>query len=320
MKIQIVTPAPRGSRAGNRVTANRWSKLLRSLGHDVHVTTTTRGAPDILLALHARRSLQSIRRFHDAFPDRPLIVALTGTDVYRDIHQDDKAAESLRMATALVVLQPAAIRELPQAYRAKAHVVVQSAEPRKRSRRRRFPIRLVSVGHLRAEKDPFRIVEALSRIPDLPLNVLHAGAALAPKFERAAKRWMQREKRYRWLGEVPTARARQIIADADALVLSSLIEGGANVISEAVVCGVPVLASRIPSSVALLGGDYRGYFEAGNSEELSHLIRRFVSDRPFRRVLERSVQQLRPRFRPAAEREALRSLLREEVKIFNSHA
>jgi len=311
MRIQIVTPAPRGSRAGNRVTANRWAKLLRSLGHDVHVTTTWDGAPDVLVALHARRSHESIRRFHDAFPDRPLIVVLTGTDVYRDIHQDDKAVQSLRVATSLVVLQAAAIRELPRVYRTKARVVLQSAEPRRRRRKRKFPIRLVSVGHLRAEKDPFRMLEALSRVPDLPLNVLHAGAALTPNFERAAKRWMRRERRYRWLGEISTARSRQIIANADALVLSSLLEGGANVISEAVVCSVPVLASRIPSSVALLGDDYSGYFEAGNAEELSHLIRRFVLNRSFRRNLTSAVQRLRPRFRPAAEREALRDLLRE---------
>ena len=311
MRVQIVTPAPRGSRAGNRVTADRWAKLLRSLGHDVRVTTTWDGAPDVLLALHARRSHDSIRRFHDAFSDRPIIVALTGTDVYRDIHEDEKAVESLRMATSLVVLQAAAIRELPRAYRSKARVVLQSAAPRRRRRRRRLPIRFVSVGHLRAEKDPFRMLEALARVPDVPLNLLHAGAALAPKFEHEAKRWMQRERRYRWLGEVPAARARQIIADADAVVLSSLIEGGANVISEAVVCSVPVLASRIPSSVALLGDDYGGYFQAGNAEELSHLIRRFVSDRPFRDDLRWAVRRLRRRFRPAAERQALRDLLRE---------
>lgn len=314
LSIQIVTPAVAGSHSGNRVTAVRWAKLLRSLGHRVRIATSLIGAPDVLVALHARRSHDSIRRFHDAHPDRPLIVTLTGTDLYRDIHNDRDAARSLEMATCLVVLQGAALEELPAGVRSKARVIRQSAEPRNRTRERKGHWRLVVVGHLRAEKDPFRLVEALRLIPDLPLDVVHAGRALAAEFGARAARWMVKEPRYRWAGEVPAARARQLIADGDALVLSSVMEGGANVISEAVVCGVPILASRIPSSVALLGGDYEGYFETENTEELAALIRRFAGDEAFRKRLQRHVRRLRRFFTPAAERNAWRRLLDEVMK------
>lgn len=238
-----------------------------------------------------------------------MVVALTGTDLYRDIHRDRAAAESLRLASRLVVLQKAALQELPAAVRPKTRVILQSATPRARKRRRKQPPRLVIVGHLRRVKDPFRLLAALSRLPTFPLEVLHAGRALEPEFAVAARRWMRRERRYRWIGEVPSARARQMIADSDALVLSSTMEGGANVISEAVVCGVVVLASWISSSVALLGDEYEGYFEVGSSDSLATLVRRFVDDSRFRSRLRRQIARRRTLFTPRAERQAWRRLL-----------
>jgi putative glycosyltransferase (TIGR04348 family) len=312
LSIEIVTPVPRGSRAGNRVTALRWAALLRSLKHEVRITTSYEsGAVDLLIALHARRSHASIRRFRDAFAEGQLVVALPGTDVYRDIHHDRDSRLSLELASRLVILQTAAVLELPAKIRGKARVIVQSAEPHARKRKARSPLRLIAVGHLRPEKDPFRLVEALSLIPETPIEALHAGKALVADLEEAARAWMRREPRYRWKGELPPSRTRQMIADSDALVLSSVLEGGANVISEAVVCSVPVLASRIPSSVALLGKDYDGYFEVGDSRELATLIKRFVREPGFRTRLKRQVQRLRPSFSPRREREAWRKLIAE---------
>ena len=64
MRIGLITPAPAGTRYGNRITALRWARVLRSLGHRVCVAQTYDGAPyDLLIALHARRSHDAIRRF-----------------------------------------------------------------------------------------------------------------------------------------------------------------------------------------------------------------------------------------------------------------
>jgi hypothetical protein len=85
-KILMTCPAPPGSLYGNRVTAKRWARVLRELGHRLAIVQTWRGEPcDLLLALHARRSADSALRFAREHPQKPLLVALTGTDLYRDI-------------------------------------------------------------------------------------------------------------------------------------------------------------------------------------------------------------------------------------------
>src|SRR4051812_1016115 len=99
MKIILATPAPPGSRKGNRITAVRWARFLRQLGHRIAVREEYRGEPcDLLIALHARRSFASIERFRETHPGAPLIVALTGTDLYDAIHTDPLARQALKLA------------------------------------------------------------------------------------------------------------------------------------------------------------------------------------------------------------------------------
>ena len=75
--------------------------------------------------------------------------------------------------------------------------------------------------------------------------------------------------RYRFaLNPFPDVRWSRLFGRARAMVLSSLSEGGANVVSEAVAAGVPVLASRIDGSVGLLGRDYPGYFPVADTAAL----------------------------------------------------
>ncbi|HYM12628.1 MAG TPA: hypothetical protein VEU62_17960, partial [Bryobacterales bacterium] len=109
MLIQMACPAPPRSLYGNRVTALRWARILRRLGHRVVITKTYDGEPcDLLVALHARRSARAALQFRRRHPAKPLIVVLTGTDVYRDIHRSRRAQQALDAATRLVTLQPLA--------------------------------------------------------------------------------------------------------------------------------------------------------------------------------------------------------------------
>jgi len=126
MKIALVTPAGPGMRNGNRHTALRWAAFLQAAGHQVTVEVEWDKEPaDLMLALHARRSHRSIMGFPK---NKPLVLALTGTDVYRDIHQSAEARESLARADRLIVLQPEAAKELAPRARKKVKVVVQSSD------------------------------------------------------------------------------------------------------------------------------------------------------------------------------------------------
>lgn len=314
MKLVLVTPAPPQSRQGNRVTALRWARFLRSLGHRVDIVTNYDGQDaDILIALHARKSHPSIARFHHEHPTRPIILALTGTDVYGDIRTDHHAHQSLELATRMVILQPLARAELPEHLRDRARVIYQSVPPP-----RTIPPPLKQVfevcvlGHLRPVKDPMRTALAARLLPPSSrIRVIHLGAALSDDMARAARQEQRENPRYRWLGERPRWQALRLLARSRLLVLTSQLEGGANVISEAVVAGVPVLASRISGSIGLLGEDYPGYFPYADTQALADLLHRTETDKAYYRSLKSHCSKLKKRFTAAQERASWNELLTE---------
>jgi putative glycosyltransferase (TIGR04348 family) len=314
MRIVIVTPVPARSRKGNRITAMRWKRMLEALGHRVKVVQEWNGQRcDLFIALHARKSHRSTASFRRQRPDVPVFVTLTGTDVYDEIHTSPEAQASLELADRLIVLQPLAIRELPSHLRPKARVVFQSCEPLPHPQRRsKIVFDVCVIGHLRPVKDPFRTAEASRLLPATSfVRVLHLGAALGLEMAQQARREMKENPRYRWLGDVSRERALGLLARSHLLVLSSVLEGGANVISEAIALGTPVLASRIPGSVGLLGADYPGYFPVGDTAALTRLIRRAETDESFYQRLIAWCRRLRNRFTPVQERETWRSLIAE---------
>jgi putative glycosyltransferase (TIGR04348 family) len=262
--------------------------------------------------LHARRSHDRIRAWRARHPDRPLIVVLTGTDLYRDLPDDAAARESLQLADRLVVLQEDAVRCLPRAVRSKARVVFQSAPRLVPAVKPSARLTALVVGHLRAEKDPATAVAAWRYLDgDLPIRLRLIGAPLDPALARLAEEAGARDPRSRWVGPMPHAATRQAIKRAHVLIVPSLMEGGANVIVEAVTAGTPVLASHMSGNLGMLGRDYAGYFPVGDAVALARLLRRCWDDSGF---LRRLAQQCRARaglFSPARERAALTSLLRE---------
>lgn len=307
----IVTPAPPGSRAGNRNTAVRWAGILRELGVRVDIATEWQdGRHDLMVALHAKRSRAAMLAWRDRHPARPLVLALTGTDIYRDIPIDAGAAASLDLADRLIVLQAAALDVLTAAQRRKATVIHQSETARGPWQPPRRLTRFAVIGHLREEKDPLRAAFALDLLPDLPqLRVVQAGAALAPQWEKEARSLVRTESRYAWPGELPHWRALQLLRQSHALIVSSRMEGGAHVVSESIVHGVPVLASRIPGNVGLLGEDYPGYFALEDTAALAGLMRRVHDDAAFLATLHAAVRARQALFTPETERAAWRRLL-----------
>ena len=326
LRIVIVTPAPSGSRAGNRHTALRWARLLRGLGARADIRDDWNGGnEDIMIALHARKSRPAMLAWRARHGERPLVLALTGTDLYQDIRTDAEARASLDMASRLVVLQAAALDELTPTQRSLCRVIHQSVtlgrtglpQPQAIPPRR---LRFCILGHLRAEKDPFRAVFALQRMPDLPrqarIEVVQAGAALSEPMAAEARRLMAVEPRYRWVGELPHWRALKLLQRSRAMILSSRLEGGAHVISEAIAAGVPVLASDIPGNRGLLGDDYPAYFPVGDEVALAGLMRLTLEAPEFLASLADSLKSRRPLIEPRREVEAWRDLLAELLPAF----
>lgn len=310
----MVCPAAPGSLYGNRVTAERWARILKSLGHRVAIAPGYENERcHALVALHARRSAEAVFRFRRRFPEAPLIVALTGTDLYRDIRRSRRAERALEAADRIVALQPLAAEELEPHLRGKVRVIYQSAEPvRGQLRRSREFFDVCVAGHLRAVKDPFRAAHAARKLRrNSRIRVLHAGEAMEPAMAQKARAEEAHNARYHWLGPLSRARTRRLIAQSRILVLSSRMEGGANVISEAVVEGTPVIASRIPGSVGLLGENYPGYFPVGDTDALARLLVRAESDSAFYRRLQSHTERLAPLFRPAGERARWKKLFGE---------
>ena len=312
MKISLITPAPKQSRAGNRTTARRWARRLRALGHDVRVAQEYRKEPaDLMIALHAWRSAASIQRFRARYPRAPLVVALTGTDIYRFAASDAATTlRSLDLADSLVGLHDLVREAIPRKYHRKLSIIHQSAEPLTRERPLRRAFEVLIIGHLREEKDPFRAAEAARLLPaHSRIRVLHLGGAHDRAWAQRAAREMARNPRYHWRGDVSGYLVRRALARAPLMVLSSVMEGGANVISEAVVAGVPVLASAIPGSIGLLGRDYPGYFPVGDTEALARLMLRVEQEPAFRATLHRHCARRAPLFAPEREQQAWRRLL-----------
>lgn len=315
--ITLITPAVPGSRAGNRATATRWAGLLRASGYRVAIRLSDEApsgpTPDLLVALHAWRSHGAIEAWKQRYPGCPLILLLTGTDVYRFQYSDQAMVyESMDAADALIGLHDCLPENLPDRYLDRLHVVHQSAEPLPDNApgpsARTFDV--LVAGHLREEKDSIRAAYAVRDLPgDSRLRVIQLGGAHTEDWAEAARDEMAHNRRYRWLGDQPRWRVRQWMARARVMVISSRMEGGANVVSEACVAGLPVIASDIAGNRGLLGEDYVGYYPVTHTTSLRECLLRAERDSVWLGRLREQVSQRAPMFRPEAERQALSQIV-----------
>ncbi len=267
----------------------------------------------MMLALHAWRSAAAIEQFKQQFPQRPLIVAITGTDAYRFIHSHpEPTLRSIALADQLVGLHDLIANTLPPDQRHKINVIIQSAKPiaRRDPYRRYFHVSVM--GHLRDEKDPLRPALAARLLPDSSRIQIHQyGKAVTDDWAQAATQEMQRNPRYHWHQEVPHYQVRRIYQRSNLLILPSRMEGGANVISEAIVAGLPVLASDIEGSIGLLGADYAGYYPLEDEAALAQLLSRCETDEAFLAQLLQQAELRRELFTPQQELNGWRRLLQK---------
>jgi putative glycosyltransferase (TIGR04348 family) len=307
--IGIVTPARKSSNNGNWQTAWRWSRLLAERYH-LRVLERWSGEPfDALIALHARRSARSIQAWHQA-GHGPLVLVMTGTDLYRDIDDNPTAQASLPLADRIVVLQELGAQRLPAALRARVTVCFQSCAARQPLQKTSRLLRALMVGHLRDEKSPgtyFRAARLLDARADIVLD--HIGAPLDATLGAQATALAREQARYRWLGALDHSTTRRRIQQAHVLVHASRMEGGAHVIAEALRSGTPVLASRIDGNVGMLGADYCGYFDWDDAAGLAMLLQRLRDEPDMLPTLARQCRRRAALFEPQRERKTLLRML-----------
>jgi putative glycosyltransferase (TIGR04348 family) len=310
--VCIVTPALAGANNGNWQTAKRWSQMLRSHYRVALLDRWQGEAADVMVALHARRSAESIARWSHDRPGQPLAVVLTGTDLYRDIHIDPAAQRSLDVADRLIVLHETAVADLPAQHQAKAVVCLQSTSARVELLKTKQHLRCIMVGHLREEKAPrtyFAAVRRLTHRADILLD--HVGEALDPALGEEARKLQNDCPHYRWLGALSHETTRGRIQSAHVLVHTSHMEGGAHVVMEAIRSGTPVLATRIAGNIGMLGADYKGYFEPDDGDGLARLIERCRDQPEFQQELRDQCAARSPLFEPARERARLLAVLND---------
>ncbi|CAG6394167.1 TIGR04348 family glycosyltransferase [Streptomyces cocklensis] len=271
MKILMASPEPPASDFGNGVTARRWAAILRELGHDVHISLGYEGGGyDALVALHAGRSAECIRRFAAEHPRAPIVIGLTGTDLYPDFATSGVDPAVLELADRFVTLQGHGVRQLPPALRPRARVITQSLPPGAEAAPRTDCFEVAFLAHVRPVKDPLLPARAVRQLPaDSRIVLTHAGGARDEASQREVAAEAADNPRYEWLGALPRADALAVLARSRLLVLSSRHEGGANVVTEALALGVPVVSTHIAGSTGLLGDDYPGYFPVGDAGALA---------------------------------------------------
>lgn len=315
----IVSPAASDANNGNARTAQRWAQLLGR----AHRVTVVRQWPapgsenaQVMLALHARRSAEAIAAWHARHGERGLAVVLTGTDLYRDIATDASARASLTFASRLVVLQERGADALPAALRPRARVIFQSTPALPPARKPQDALLAVVVGHLRPEKSPETVFQAARLLAARgDIRIEHLGAADSDAWQDAIRAAQAQAPGYRWLGPRPHEETRERIRQAHLLVHPSAMEGGAHVVMEAVRSGTPVLASRVPGNVGMLGDDYAGYFPPGDAPALAALLAacRDTQGQADGRLATLSAQceARAPLFDPETERQGLMRLVDE---------
>lgn len=308
MNLLLLTPALEGSLAGNRATAERWANLLEEVGHRVTVgtgyTSSQANKADLMIALHAWRSREAVASWRQEQGNKPLIVVLTGTDIYRFLVTDpEHTLPAMEQANQLIILHRLAWQDIPVHLQGRTTLVLQSAErPKPPVQKESDYFDVCVVGHLRDEKDPLRAALAARKLPPASaLRVLQAGRAHSLQWEQRALQEMADNPRYHWLGELDRETTEQLLANSHAMVISSVMEGGANVVSEACRAGLPILASDISGNRGLLGEHYPGLFPPEDEAALARLLARAENDTDWRHSLSAITSLLAEDFIPERE-------------------
>ena len=297
------------------MTALRWAGLLRQLGHFVTIATKWRDqAADVLITVHAVKSAASVLAASCDRPDIQIVTLLAGTDIYPKFEPDETTTAALKRADALIALQPRALNLLPKKLREKSYTLVQSATAITAPRHQTFTAAVIA--HLRPIKQQHIAIQATAMLaPEIDMQLILAGSQLDDDYGQSIQAAVANTKRTNWVGALPRRKSKELLASSHACILPSEVEGGANVVSEAIAAGTPILCSAVSGNLGLLGDDWPGMFPVGDASALAKLLERMVTEKLFFDELCLRTQQLQSMVDPAIERQTWAGILRALSKV-----
>jgi glycosyltransferase involved in cell wall biosynthesis len=175
-------------------------------------------------------------------------------------------------------------------------------------------LRLLFVGNILRRKRVLELCEAFGNLTYSSAELVLVGSELEPDYAAEVRAAVARAgvaHRVRFLGPLPAEGVAEQLAQADVLVLPSLLEGYGMVLSEALWASVPIIAARVGAAEQLVGQTGAGMlYEPDDPFALGAALSTFVSDGALRsRLRDRAwcAAEVLPRWRDTAL--ALRAVL-----------
>lgn len=340
---RILTPFGQKSGMGNWRTASRYAQMLRASGINASIyepsqiddACTHSGQRTVAIVLNAARSADAVFAF--VKEQIPVMLVMTGTDLYGALAPAQSGSaryqtteQALHLARLIVVLQAEAGEEIRRRWPLLAdrvHCLIQTSAPRKPYAPVMTPnsktVRFLVAGHIREEKDPRTAFVGFHRaFPDgwavrsggrrVPVRLIHVGSHQDKTLAQELIRLGAQYPGILLEGPLSHAQTLRQMTHVHCLIQTSISEGGALVVSEAVACRLPVIASAIPAHRGQMGADYPGFFRTGDPDDLARVFMRFVSDDAFvEQLRERGLALASTLASPSSEREALARLIRQ---------
>ena len=305
LDVLIHSPYPRQKSQGNAVTALRMKNLLAEGG--LSVAIHERGDSPIeakcLIALNARKSAAEIFAFQERQSASVVVALLTGTDVNHPEMEDpcSDTIKALHQSDVIVSLHGGFSHRIPDELLGKTTVIYPSV--RIPDTVRHFPTserEVVIAGNFRDEKNPNLLIQAVGELvgESITFHAYGDGGSYQELLEKTADDYDD----FKLHGVQDHEVLLTKMQSASVLLNTSIEEGGANAICEAVAIGLPVVASKIDGNIGMLGQDYAGFFTSGDVGELAKLLRRIFAEKELYELLKQQVSKRAELF--SYEREA----------------
>jgi len=297
---------------------------------DEELLTDKLRCSDVVVALHAGHCHRALEVWRSLGKPIPLIFIVSGTDLFQPILEENVVSDEFRSACSdaesIVTLARGLHRYYPEEerdlWRDRTQTILQGANPIAWQLSEASTQLAVVIGNLRSIKDPWLPVEALSVLKQrgtasglAPLEVQHYGSLLdeadQQRVESAQARLPGPDLRWCWKSEVSRGQIENLMSLAPLLIHPSVHEGGANVVGEFLVSGLPILASRAPGNLGLLGEDWPGLFDVGDAHGLADLLHRWRTSGDFRNSLFSASKRLSSKHDLSCERESWYRLLKQ---------